>query len=543
MNLPSSLSIRTRLLLILSLSVICVAIVSLASLFNLRHNLMADRELKTRHVVETAHGILAAFQAQAARGEIGEAEAKSRAIAVLRGLRYGDKEYFWINDMQHRMVMHPVKPELEGQDLSGKTDPDGKKLFVSFVEMVKANQEGFVQYRWPKPGSQEPVPKLSFVKGFAPWGWVVGSGIYIDDVDQVFWREATQEGLAAAVILLILAGVLYQIGRGIVGPVETLGRAMTSMRDDHDLTIQARLTGRDEIARMAEAFNALVAGFRDIVAEISAGSAAVSGTAKRLVGEAEAIASASSAQTASAGSTAAAVEELGASVGSVAEQAEDVRAHARASLDRARHGNESLSELAGVLMHAEDTVREISGAIASFLENTHKISSLTQQVRDIAEQTNLLALNAAIEAARAGEQGRGFAVVADEVRKLAEKSAGAASEIDAVTVAVEKHSLAVQTAVEEGTRSLQASESHLEGLATVLAEATQAVDQTESGVNHITESVAEQRVATESIGSDVERVAQMAEQNHQAVDRLFEETRELTRLSGQLQARIDRFRV
>ena len=258
MNLPSSLSIRTRLLLILSLSVICVAIVSLASLFNLRHNLMADRELKTRHVVETAHGILAAFQAQAARGEIGEAEAKSRAIAVLRGLRYGDKEYFWINDMQPRMVMHPVKPELEGQDLSGKTDPDGKKLFVSFVETVKANQEGFVQYRWPKPGSQEPVPKLSFVKGFAPWGWVVGSGIYIDDVDQVFWREATEEGLAAAVILLILAGVLYQIGRGIVGPVETLGRAMTSMRDDHDLTIQARLTGRDEIARMAEAFNALL---------------------------------------------------------------------------------------------------------------------------------------------------------------------------------------------------------------------------------------------------------------------------------------------
>src|SRR5512146_2566858 len=125
----------------------------------------------------------------------------------LRMLRYGADDYFWINDLHPRMIMHPIKPELNGQDLTASKDPNGKHLFVEFADVVKRQGAGFVAYEWPKPGMAEPQPKLSYVAGFQPWGWVIGTGVYVDDLQQQVWSTA-KRALTVASVIIALIGVV-----------------------------------------------------------------------------------------------------------------------------------------------------------------------------------------------------------------------------------------------------------------------------------------------------------------------------------------------
>lgn len=152
-----------------------------------------------RQVVEVAHGNAVHFQALSSKGTMPDEEARQRAAAAIQALRYSGNEYIWINDMHPRMVMHPIRPELNGQDLSGNKDPNGLALFVEFVRTVKAQGAGFVPYMWPKAGSDTPVEKTSYVKGFEPWGWVIGSGVYIDTVNAAIWQRALGFGVVALV--------------------------------------------------------------------------------------------------------------------------------------------------------------------------------------------------------------------------------------------------------------------------------------------------------------------------------------------------------
>ena len=161
-----------------------------------------------RQVVEVAHGIAVHFQALSSKGTMPDEEARQRAAAAIQALRYSGNEYIWINDMHPRMVMHPIRPELNGQDLSGNKDPNGLALFMEFVRTVKAQGAGFVPYMWPKAGSDTPVEKTSYVKGFEPWGWVIGSGVYIDTVNAAIWQRA----LGFGVVALVLGAALLVLG-------------------------------------------------------------------------------------------------------------------------------------------------------------------------------------------------------------------------------------------------------------------------------------------------------------------------------------------
>jgi methyl-accepting chemotaxis protein len=182
-------------------------------------SMMAEKRLATRHVVEVAHGIVAGFHAQVRDGRLADDAARAAASAALKSLRYEGSEYFWINDMTPRMVMHPIKPELDGKPLGEMKDPNGKALFIAFVDEVRRNQAGYVDYLWPKPGATQPVPKVSFVKGFEPWGWVIGSGIYVDDVEAAVWASARRMGGAFAAGIVLLAILGFLITRSVTRPL------------------------------------------------------------------------------------------------------------------------------------------------------------------------------------------------------------------------------------------------------------------------------------------------------------------------------------
>src|SRR5690606_187480 len=180
--LLSRIKISRKLELLTLLGTLAVLVVMATQLLSLRSTLMAEKEAATRGLVESAVSRVEHYHARAQRGEMSEQAARAGAIAAIKALRFGDDDYFWTNDRPPRMGLHRFRPGVRGSDLSDCADPNGVLLFVEMVARVEADGGGFVHYAWPRPGEERPVPKLSYVQEFAPWGWIIGSGIYIDDV-------------------------------------------------------------------------------------------------------------------------------------------------------------------------------------------------------------------------------------------------------------------------------------------------------------------------------------------------------------------------
>ncbi len=345
------------------------------------------------------------------------------------------------------------------------------------------------------------------------------------------------------VMVLVAGGLGYSIIAGVSRSTADMRDAMTRTAADGDLSRRAAVYGSDEVAQAATAYNGLIEGFAGIIRQVGSSASTVSSTAANLSSASLQISQGSQLQSEAAASTAAAIEEITVSINSVATNTDDVRKLSEKSLQQTRLGNQNVNSLIGEISRVQDAVRLIADSVKEFVESTRAIAGMTQQVKDIADQTNLLALNAAIEAARAGEQGRGFAVVADEVRKLAEKSAQSANEIDRVTNSLNQKSGEVEATVQSGLRSLQATQEHVENVSTVLNEAGASVEQSSNGVNDIAASVGEQSIASNEIARNVEKIAQMSEENHAAVDSNTQQIVRLEQLARELQVAVSRFRV
>jgi methyl-accepting chemotaxis protein len=198
------MKIQTKTRLVVLIALLGIAISIAVGLFTLRDNLLEDRKNKTRNVVETVHTLLGHYHAEQQAGRLSEAEAQQAAMRAVSKLRYDETEYFWLNDLQNKMLMHPIRPQMDGTDLSGLKDANGKFFFTEFIEIVRRDGAGFSDYLWPKPGSDVPQPKLSYIKGFAPWGWLIGTGIYIEDVDQEMIEQSKIQALIAVVIFALI---------------------------------------------------------------------------------------------------------------------------------------------------------------------------------------------------------------------------------------------------------------------------------------------------------------------------------------------------
>ena len=345
-------------------------------------------------------------------------------------------------------------------------------------------------------------------------------------------------GVAIVLAFLVFLGALQQ---GIIKPAHQMVRDLNQLAGG-DFTRAVSHTTHDEIGQVAESAEKIRLDLGAVINNVKAASATVSQSAMALAGASSQVLAGSSAQSSAAAATAAAVEQMTVSIHSVADNAEEVRNLSRTSLQNTTEGKRRLDDLAQQIEKTVSAMEDIAQSVQQFVASTATITTMTQQVKDIADQTNLLALNASIEAARAGEQGRGFAVVADEVRKLAEKSAQSANEIDGVTRALESQSQQANTALGHGQMFLKSSQTSMVNAAAAMEETYRAMEQSSQGVDAITDSVREQTTASNEIARNVEHIANMAEENNASIANTSEAANQLQGLAARLQDTVSKFR-
>ncbi|HEY6898600.1 MAG TPA: methyl-accepting chemotaxis protein [Rhodocyclaceae bacterium] len=513
-------------------------------LLHTRSEMYEAKALEAREFVRQAMAVLQVNQRLAQEGKIPEAEAKQRAIDVIAQMRHGDNDYFWLQDAQAHVVMHPIKPELNGKDMSDFKDPSGQKIFVEFARLAGQPSGGDLSYVWPKPGKSEPQGKVAHVELFAPWGWVVGTGVYTNDVEAAFRSQAVAEGGGMLAFMLLTGILLFVVTqRYICKPMEALQALMHQVESQRDLTLRTGYDSHDEVGRAGRSFDQLMDYMRTSFETIGVNAQSVASASEQLAAASSQVRKSSEEQAESAASMSAAVEQMTVSICHVTENTQQVRELGERSYQQENEGAVSVTHLDTELSHVQQAVGRMEVTMQEFMSSTQAISNLTQQVRDISEQTNLLALNAAIEAARAGEHGRGFAVVADEVRKLAEKSAKSAAEIDEVTRSVSEKTGTVEAAMEEGTDRLSKARKLMQHVTEVLHEAEEAVIETRGGLNDISSALTEQSAATNTIAQSVEHIAVMAEENTAAATQTADSAQQLRALSNELKSVIERFRI
>jgi aerotaxis receptor len=348
---------------------------------------------------------------------------------------------------------------------------------------------------------------------------------------------------AASINVILGLAVTPFLVRSITGPLKQLYSTMLRIQATGDLTQRAPVCCDNEIGQVAKAFNAMVLTFRGIVGEVSHSTQSVTAAATQLSAAADQVKENSMRQSEAASSTAAAVEQVTVSIASVSDSVEETRKASHESLAHTVQGNVGVSQMVGEIDHVEASVQAIAQAVREFVQSTSQITAMTKEVRDIADQTNLLALNAAIEAARAGEQGRGFAVVADEVRKLAEKSGRSASEIDAVTQSIAQQSVHVEKSIEAGLHHLTTTQNFVEDFANTLAQTKQSVNHVTTSVDQIATAAREQSSASNEIARNVEKIAHMTENNATTVAETSLAAHQLRDMAERLVNAVGRFKV
>ncbi|WP_307188480.1 methyl-accepting chemotaxis protein [Massilia sp. CF038] len=491
-------------------AIVGVVILTAIFLVSERGLIMQERKDSVRQAVEVAHGIVADFNKQASAGVMTQAEAQTKALAVLKSLRYSGNEYFWVNDMKPVMIMHPIKPELDTKDLSGTKDPEGKALFVEFVNTVKASGAGAVEYMWPKPGSDTPVRKVSYVKGFAPWGWVIGSGVYVDTVEATIRGRAITFTMGALVLAIVLLAVGTVISRGLLGQLggePEYASGITRKIAEGDLSVAIDVK-HDDNSSMLHGIRAMRDDLAKIVNEVRTGTDTIATASGQIAAGNLDLSSRTEEQASSLEETAASMEELTSTVTQNAENA--------------RLANQLAATASDVAIKGGSVVSQVVDTMASINDSSKKIVDIISVIDGIAFQTNILALNAAVEAARAGEQGRGFAVVATEVRNLAQRSAAAAKEIKTLIGASVDTVAVGNRLVAEAGSTMDEVVASVRRVTDIMGEISVATNEQSSGIAQVNQAITQMDAVTQQNAALVEEASAAAESMQQQAQRLLE---------------------
>ncbi|OJX31812.1 MAG: hypothetical protein BGO74_05160 [Burkholderiales bacterium 68-12] len=456
---------------------------------------LLQRQAQVRQAVETASGVLAWAQQQEASGALPREQAQAMAQAAIAKMRYGNNEYFWINDLQGTMLMHPIKPELQGKGGDTIRDPNGLLVTMEAARLGGNGGHGFFHYLWPKPGKDQPVGKISYVQGFQPWGWVVASGLYIDDLREDFLANVGKVAAGIGVLLLIVGWMAYAISTSIVLGVHRAVKALDAIAQG-ELSVPIRANGKDEISVLLQTLSRMQAQLASVVSSVRRGSESVALASAEIAQGNQDLSARTESQASALEETAASMEQLNSTV--------------RQNADNARQANQLAQSASSVATQGGEVVQDVVHTMKEINASSARIADIIGVIDSIAFQTNILALNAAVEAARAGEQGRGFAVVASEVRALAGRSAEAAREIKGlIGASVERMEAGTVLADRAGQTMAEVVQS-IQRVTDIMGEISAASSEQSRGVDQVNDAVTQMDQTTQQNAALVEEMAAAA---------------------------------
>ncbi|WGS52246.1 methyl-accepting chemotaxis protein [Paraburkholderia sp. D15] len=512
-------SFTQKLWLPLVVSLIALLAVSVSAAWLSRQTRIEERKHDLVNVAHVGLSIVAEYAALAQSGALGEAEARKQALERLRGIRYGEDGYFLVIDSTPRMIMHAVKPALNGKELAATADADGRHHYVTFARVAQAPQGGFVDYVFPHP--QDPpsaaVGKIGYVVRYAPWDWIIATGAYVDDIDAAFRASLYFVGglfLAVALLLSALVSVINRSIRRTIGGDPAYVAEVAGEIAHGNLAVPIRTRDGDEVSllrtmhRMRDALSHTLEQIKGAADKVATGAREIAGGNADLSARTES-------QAASLQQTAASMEQMTAMVRQTAENARTASQLTASAEQIVHRGGEMAAE-------AVATMQDMSA-------QSQRMVEIIAVIEGIAFQTNILALNAAVEAARAGEEGRGFAVVAGEVRTLAQRSASAAKEI--------------RTLISHAAEKVASGAGLVDRTGASIHDARDAIARVSGVMRDIAAAAAEQSAGIDQVGDAVTQMDSVTQQNAALVEQAAAVAQTLTEQARLLQVSIASFRL
>ncbi|EPJ44449.1 MAG: hypothetical protein OFPII_34820 [Osedax symbiont Rs1] len=506
-----NINVNAKLWILLSIALLGAVILQTFSSYQMKSNLIEGRKHELQNLVAGAISISSHYYAL--RSELGEEQAKSAALDAIKALRYNNnKGYFWINDKNLTLLMHPLKPQKEGKNMRDAQDGNGQYHWRAMLKVVNQQGAGFVNYSYKGPQFDEPAAKLSYVKAFKPWGWIVGTGIYINDIDEIYMRTVYKIMMIFAAILVVISVFSAFIARSITRPLTVIVDNMQVAATGDLLSHQVLAKRGDEIGTLNESFMHMISTIVSLVEHSRENADKVNRVAGDSFVITEQTDSGLKQQYTETDALASAVEELGMTLKEVAINTSQTTQLTNETSLEIENSNNLMERTLHAIDRVSSEVESGCEAILQLEKGIKKIDIILNVIGGISEQTNLLALNAAIEAARAGEAGRGFAVVADEVRLLAQRTKDSTSEIKTMTENLQAEALRAVSVMKSSSEQAQQCVEFSSETGISLQLATKKISDVRDRIEHVSETVTQQEAVIREVGHSVASIRTIAQQ-------------------------------
>ncbi|MGN5150315.1 methyl-accepting chemotaxis protein [Aeromonas enteropelogenes] len=530
------IAVSRKLMLLLTLALAGFIALLLISASALHRNLMSEREARLQAVLD-----LAMSRIQALATSLPADQAQAEARAMLNSMRFDGDNYLFVIDETRHIIVHPAKPELVGQQMGEQRAAHTEDHWQRMVDLGKGGHQGRLEYLWASP-SGESARKMSLVAGYQPWGWILGSGILLQDIEATIWSQYELMGGATLLAILLMGLLGFAISRSIVNPLTRINHAMQRVAKG-DLVVSIPVEGKDELGMVAHFTNQGLDAIRHALLEASLGARNVADAALRIAASAEQTNQAVTSQRDQLAQLATAMNEMSATISDVAGHAENTARDTQDATSEAGLGNQDVHASVHGIQALATEVEQATLQVNQLKEGVMQIGEVTAVISAISEQTNLLALNAAIEAARAGEQGRGFAVVADEVRQLASRTRQSTEEIQSTIAQLQQRAVSAADAMDTSRKLAESSVNQSEKAGQDLSLIVNHIQHVSDMATQIATAAEQQSMVAEDMNRNVSGINDSALEMSQSASQLAQESELLAGLSRSLDERLAVFKL
>jgi methyl-accepting chemotaxis protein len=578
----SNIKISYRLLIIVIVGALGLTIFASVSLSSLHDALVAERAAKTREHTEVAQAMVQGIARDWAKAGRSRAEAQQTAMSALRSMRYAGDQYFWVTDMSGVMLMHPAEPALVGTSVMQLNSATGAKIFGDMIDVVRKNGGGFYQYMWRTQNDPAPRTKITYVAGIPEWNWVVGTGVYIDDINAIFWKLTLRLCAMGAGLLVLSLLVALLVTRSVVRPlsrvkdnmgelaqgrldleipgaerqdeigsmVRALGAIQSNLGEtaaiadriaQGDLTVAVKPLS--EWDRLGNALKSMLEQLRHLVSDTTQASGAVHVGASSIAESVEQMSAAATQLSSSVSEIAATMEELSASSSQITEHSSAVVDIANMTWESSQKGALAMEHLSAKMESIHEENQNSLSEIIELGRTSKEIGRVMTIINTIADQTKLIAFNAALEAASAGDAGRRFGVVAAEIRRLADSVTESTGEIESRVSQIQDSINRLVINSEKGAVSIVEGKASAVNAADRLGEMVEAARKTSVSAQQISLSTQQQKTAAGQVVIALKEIADSTVQTAASMNELTDVSRNLQGLSSELESQVGRFQL